>query len=77
MKNKQEIIIVEVSKDGSTFTLENKVRLTKHEMKKLEAITQEQIVFIKDFTKPWETKTISAQKDCLTAAIYFVARAQS
>ena len=52
MKAKQEIIIVEVSKDGNTFSLENGVRLTKHEMKLLEAITQEQIVFIKDFTKP-------------------------
>jgi len=52
MKNKQEILIVEVSKDGSTFTLENEVTLTQDEMKKLEAITDSQIVFIKDFTKP-------------------------
>ena len=52
MKAKQENIIVEVSRDGNTFSLENKVRLTKHEMKKLEAITDSQIVFIKNFTKP-------------------------
>jgi len=55
MKAKQEIIIVEVSKDGNTFSLENKVRLTKHEMTKLEAISDSQIVFIKDFKK-YETQ---------------------
>jgi len=52
MKTEQKILIVFASKDGNTFSLENGVRLTKHEMKLLEAITQEQIVFIKDFTKP-------------------------
>jgi len=52
MKNKQEILIVEVSKDGRTFTLENGVTLKQEAMKKLEGLTNSQIIYIKDFKKP-------------------------
>jgi len=51
MKTEQKILIVFASKDGSTFSLENEVTLTQDEMKKFEAITDSQIVIIKNFTK--------------------------